>query len=405
MEMQYMDYNENGDISIPPSKEMTAIINEKPYIISTLFSLNQCDILLSCFNESEDHKKAVALVILDSISDGNNESNALSLVDILQADDTIFTEFINAIIEDNHEYIGYIGELDDELPLTYRFCRATVSFFDNHLEQLGRMISEGIGNLDIDLERTLAICSNALAQIGKVIMKIDFSAVARNLYNSLQDFGTVFSKIVSNIKVPTISEEEKNDMLSSCNIWGEYGWTVIPHAPIELFFMTPINLIEADKIGITHCKKADMDALFTDLRKSTTRKKDFDEAVFCFKNRCYKSCALILFGIIDSKFIKLQPKSKLSGERRKVGLSAIVQQKKNLNTDEKKFFHVLRCANLFRCLISIFQDTNDFTATENIVNRNFIDHGMNKRQVCKKDCIKLFLALYNLLYLLDDAHV
>lgn len=60
-----------------------------------------------------------------------------------------------------------------------------------------------------------------------------------------------------------------------------------------------------------------------------------------------------------------------------------------------------KCKNVFSCLNEVFEDANDFKQQPLIINRNFIDHGMLHRKVCKKDCIQIFLLYYNLLKLLE----
>ena len=40
-----------------------------------------------------------------------------------------------------------------------------------------------------------------------------------------------------------------------------------------------------------------------------------------------------------------------------------------------------------------------------VLNRNYIDHGMNRKNVRKKDCIQLFLLLYNLCIVLEYKEI
>ncbi len=46
----------------------------------------------------------------------------------------------------------------------------------------------------------------------------------------------------------------------------------------------------------------------------------------------------------------------------------------------------------------------DFKRQPDIVNRNFIDHGMLHRNVTKRDRIQIFLLYYNLLEILDIVY-
>lgn len=45
-------------------------------------------------------------------------------------------------------------------------------------------------------------------------------------------------------------------------------------------------------------------------KKEKLKKSDFDEAVVDFNNRRYKSCAMILYSLIDARTIRLQGKPK-----------------------------------------------------------------------------------------------
>jgi len=57
--------------------------------------------------------------------------------------------------------------------------------------------------------------------------------------------------------------------------------------------------------------------------------------------------------------------------------------------------------NLFACLKKVFESGKDFKNQPDVINRNFLDHGMMTNKVRKKDCIQLFLLYYNMLELLD----
>ncbi len=66
------------------------------------------------------------------------------------------------------------------------------------------------------------------------------------------------------------------------------------------------------------------------------------------------------------------------------------------------FYYILCFYGLIECLNKFFEDGHDFREEPKVINRNFIDHGMNQRRVRRKDCIQLFLALHNLVELLDN---
>ena len=45
---------------------------------------------------------------------------------------------------------------------------------------------------------------------------------------------------------------------------------------------------------------------------------------------------------------------------------------------------------------------DDFVKEPDVINRNFVGHGMNRRKVRRKDCIQLFLALYNVVDMTEE---
>ena len=44
---------------------------------------------------------------------------------------------------------------------------------------------------------------------------------------------------------------------------------------------------------------------------------------------------------------------------------------------------------------TFFDHGNDFKIQPEVINRNFVTHGMLHRNVSRRDCIMLFLLLYN----------
>lgn len=62
-------------------------------------------------------------------------------------------------------------------------------------------------------------------------------------------------------------------------------------------------------------------------------------------------------------------------------------------------FH-LELINYEAFLNTLFERANGFKIEFKRMNRNFMQHGMCKRKVLRKDCIKLFLAYRNILFLI-----
>lgn len=66
-------------------------------------------------------------------------------------------------------------------------------------------------------------------------------------------------------------------------------------------------------------------------------------------------------------------------------------------------FHYYHLCNIGSCLTIVFQNAHNFTIDENVVNRNYISHGMSTKPITKKDCVQLFLLYRNFLVFIKDV--
>lgn len=239
---------------------------------------------------------------------------------------------------------------------------------------------------------------------GAIAMATSLSQVMQDYlvptFSHIAEIATQLINTIANSNFP-LSEEEATQRLDSHKKWGEYGWTYIPSMPISIFNTSPADIKEANNIAIKYCTKVTMENVFDSLRKWKLNHSDLDSAIYCYQNKQYKACALLLCGLIDSKLIRQQ-----AGEHRPVGKKA-VDYFKNLhgNYSEKMLVEVMFAYNLFAYLDELFANTHGFKAEPDTLNRNFIGHGMNQRTVRKRDCIQLFLALDNLMRFIDLATV
>lgn len=240
----------------------------------------------------------------------------------------------------------------------------------------------------------------AFENLGAMIIKAEQVAVAmKPMLDMIQQISASFSETIANISIPTISAEEKQELLESQQQWGKLGWTWFTYAPVNFYNDPPIDTNSAYSKVKPFCTVNGLEQLFEELRKKATKKSeksDLDSAIFCYQNRQYKACSLLLFGIIESKLIREMPKPRGKAKRRPVGASAVKTLKEKADQSEKDFFMVMHIANLFACLETFFANGDDFKCEPPTINRNFIGHGMNRRNVRKRDCIQLFLVLQNL---------
>ena len=122
---------------------------------------------------------------------------------------------------------------------------------------------------------------------------------------------------------------------------------------------------KADSIALKWCSDQNMEYIFEITEKNKRVKKiDFSEAIFDYKQKQYKSCALVLFSLIDAILIKLQSVI-IKGRRRKVGLNAVNEARKRTKDDlnTELLFTVMFYMNLFACLEKVFEGGKDFKNT------------------------------------------
>ncbi|MCI5690660.1 MAG: hypothetical protein MR286_07230 [Clostridiales bacterium] len=234
----------------------------------------------------------------------------------------------------------------------------------------------------------------ALENFARMVQEL--SATMRPIVEAVQQAKASFAKAIADFQTPTVNEERKHKLIASYKKWGEYGWTLCPNAPFNYFDELPESIGAANNIMVPLCSRREMEQLFDALRSQRIKKEDLDAAILCYNNRQYKGCALILFGIIDAKLIR---KQKRGETYRPSGSKAVKRLREQFEggDNEKKLFIMLLCVNLFSCLETLFANANNFKIEPATINRNFVSHGMTCRPVRQRDCIQLFLALYNLM--------
>ena len=228
----------------------------------------------------------------------------------------------------------------------------------------------------------------ASLQVDMAINELD----TQSLSVVLQALNDKISQLAAAVSVPAFSDAEKAELLENYRQWGRYGWTAHPSAAPKCFYATPDNNKAAHKQMQMFLSKAYSERLFSLLRKNLNNTNDLESAIFCYNNRQYKACALLLFSMIDSEIIHFQT----NVQRPDVGTRAIKYVKQKAEEyDEGAFIFVLHYANIISCLETLFESGHNFVKEPATINRNYICHGMSQRPVRKRDCYQLFLLLYN----------
>lgn len=226
-------------------------------------------------------------------------------------------------------------------------------------------------------------------------------------FNIINQIGNTISTFLQSVYIPELSEEQKEQLRCSHEAWGKYGWTQPPSAPITFLDRPPVDRKDATIKALKYCKNTDLERLFaTLLELPHAKKSDINEAIFDFKNRKYKSSALILFALIDARLIRLQRDDdrREKGNYRAVGKGAAKKLFERIEKEQdihKRTFILFSHQNILHCLLTVFADGKDFRVQPDEINRNFVGHGMLTRKVTRKDCVQLFLLYYNLLSYLD----
>ena len=259
--------------------------------------------------------------------------------------------------------------------------------------------------------------SKSIASIASTIMG-STPAFMSNLKAIQTNLGRIINTRIdwNAIVIPGLSEDKKKERIEAFRQWGAYGWTVIPHANFKYFNTAPTSSKEANEKALSCFRtKKQMEEFwkaFDSVEK--IKRSDFEEAIKDFDNRCYKSCAMMLYSLIDGRLIRLQGGPKTEKEKlesakktkrkpgRYSGAAAVnrINNKYNeVHEDDIKvcFFSNLTRENLFCALAVLYANGNDFKEQPAVMNRNFVDHGMLHRKVRRMDCIQLFLAYYNFL--------
>lgn len=265
----------------------------------------------------------------------------------------------------------------------------------------------------------MRLVSEAITQISKQIRGLQdigsivatgLSAIVESQQIYIRQMADHVTKMLSQVSIPSFSEEDIDEIRIALSTWGEYGWTLPPHAKLNDFFTIPENKKVADKVGDSYCKKNQMEALFAETRKIRGVKlRDYEEAVADYNEKRYKSCTFVLFSLIDAKLIRMQRiDNQNKNNRRSSGQRAVnkvLTRIKDESELEEELFVFFRYENLYACLMKVFQDGNDFRKQPEVINRNFLDHGMLTNRVRRRDCAQLFLLYFNWMRFLEKINL
>ena len=182
--------------------------------------------------------------------------------------------------------------------------------------------------------------------------------------------------------------------------WGKYGW-ITDHTMVFYGFWEscPLTQVDADSLVTRALDSKKFSKLKVELSEKTDNYNVYYEAIKCFDNRCYAACASLLISLIDGELIRCR--CSLTSNNKKTGLKAGERMIDSVSKDNEYsypgLFH-LELVNYEAYINTLFARADGFVKEPKSLNRNYLHHGMSKRKVLRKDCIKLLLAYRKTLY-------
>lgn len=194
----------------------------------------------------------------------------------------------------------------------------------------------------------------------------------------------------NNSAYPSSQYEEKNMIC-----WSEQGWSFFP---IGLKNEESINsMMKQNQYNPATewllLQLCNYNMIFKEI-SSVNYNTHIYKAIQYFKNKDYLTCSMLLFAGIEGIIIDI------SRENVHVGRRAIDDFYKKIKIFDSKYeedflyLSPVVIKTTYICYRKLY-DGNNFKKEPDIVNRNYIMHGVSKRDVCKTDCLKLFLLYYN----------
>lgn len=365
----------------------------KPYLFHPKLTLSTLEVIIEGGIPEEGdigYRGRIAAAIKKSIT--TDKGSAPILDQIVSSDDSVFKTYIDAVLNENNYLIPFYNERNEQEEQCERFCKAC----EDYMCELSQSLSEKIKEVTIPLTE--------LTQRSRLIFS-DFQRQVATLHFALAPALTYISKISESLSqsMKGFSEINFDAWKQSYECWGCYGWAVIDDVPFRFYTHPPKNQIDADIKALKYFKKDNIITLWSDIESLPFSRQEIDdinEAISCFNAKNYKACSMLVCALIDGVCIKNQS----SDGNLNVGAGAI----KNIKNKFKKTpygssmgFIFFYSTNLLRCLFTYFDLANNFKNEPPRYNRNFVHHGMSKRKVLRKDCIKLFLILHNLMQLIE----
>lgn len=391
-------------------------LDNKQCEITPYLSFHDLEVIASKDDEGIiDYKHRVAEIIAFHTGEMFTEE------DLYNADQAVLDEYIVACAS-NDDVLGQYYNGLDIADTNERYIKAIEATSKHYANKIAEAFNESLTPALNQISYKMQLASqNLIKAMGNGLtdkFKQAYQPMLENISSSIKtisqayiknysDIDKTISRIVEtyksaiqNIKIPSISEEYKGRIIESYSVWGSMGWTIPPNADFNMFCTRPNSLEDAYTRIKQYTQQEDLEELFEEIMQCENIKMDdANEAIECFVSSHYKACSLIIFGMIDARLIQSQTESYSSkGKRRSSGVKAaekLFSKIKESHLNEGVLFSMLLHVNILEAIRVIFKDGDDFKVQPDVINRNFVGHGMLERNVTEEDCILLFLLLYN----------
>lgn len=359
------------------------------YKVNLLWTLEDYMEFSNIDDESEEECKAfIRKKIIDAIVDKKQ------IEQIATISDSDMDKYCQIMLDTNQKFAKEYDNLAKEYNRYIRFVKAGKEE-NNRLKNEIRKSMESVIDVIETVSKSMTEAMTKNLQIIVDSFKIWSDTYTERFWKSISNS---IKKIVSSIKIPEIDEQRKQEILDNYKKWGEYGWTCIPDENDFLFSTEVSNKKEADRMAMEYISDEVIIHIFNELEKmKAVKKSDLRELKSCFEARSYKACCMIAFAMLEAKLARLS-KNRATGMK---GIKALRNKVENETNVKNTFFFLLHMENLNYGLSAFFENGNNFVKQPEVINRNFINHGMMHRKVYKRDAIQVILVTYNLYQLLE----
>ncbi len=384
--------NSSNVIVVPAPPTRSVVIDGKEYQIKVYLSHKDDEQILALKDDcsENDCRIVLARAIYDKLQCEENQRPSIPQIAIQSEP---FRIFISCIVETHKAispfYTQYYN-VDNQ-------CKSFILAYREYIAENMKKVLEHLSKI-----------SKSMQEYQQQLQKTAFAAitaVTNYTQELLRSFGQTLQPICDTLQTINsslfqLTEEERNARKDAVCRWGAFGWTFPPWEALNYFDNPPDTLEAADKQMLPYGKTAAMETLWEETKKESKCKKgDYNSAIFLFREKQYKACALMLFSLIDSCLIRFQ--SGHEGEKA-VGRKAIEYLHKKVRGNpcfETTLLTYFVLFNVYSCLNVMYKSYKKFEGTPQIINRNFVVHGMTSKTVRKRDCVKLFYLYFNLLLL------